>query len=69
MSVLSMYGAIIHCTTASHTQDHPCLVSLLFIPLYIFLNSKLIKNPANLKKGAYRDGIKRKGDKIGMEHG
>ena len=26
---------------------------------------RILKNPANLKE-AYRDGIKRKGDKIGM---
>ena len=25
-----------------------------------------MKNPTNFKKEAYRDGIKRKGDKIGM---
>ena len=25
-------------------------------------------NPMNFKKGAYRDGIKRKGDKIGMRY-
>ena len=29
---------------------------------------KKIKNPANLKRHNYRDGIKRKGDKIGMEY-
>ena len=27
--------------------------------------SKKIKNPTNFKKEAYRDGIKRKGDRIG----
>ena len=30
------------------------------------INIQVNKNSANLKKEAYRDGIKRKGDKIGM---
>ena len=37
--VSSKYVAIIHCTTASRSLGHPCLVSLLFIYLPFF-NSK-----------------------------
>ena len=32
----------------------------------VVLSIKVNKNPTNFKKEAYRDGIKRKGDKIGI---